>query len=189
MPIPFSSYSQIEIYDKPATVPPPGGLVASHCCSHSIHKLVLLFLLPVFLLLQCLLLHLPPKSAVGSPAWASAASALVVPPIAPSVGDPLSKFLVAQQLPCFEKNGYTAWLYTFEDYAEQFKLSDEDCLHEVSCFPLGEAHVWHQDVQVSTWANWKAQAELRFAKHEPDATVNSEPERKNAGLSNPWSKF
>ncbi|KAJ9059568.1 hypothetical protein DSO57_1001108 [Entomophthora muscae] len=110
-----------------------------------------------------------PVSAVESPAQAPAASALAVPPPAPSVDKPMSKFLVAQQLPCFEENGYTAWLYTFEDYAEQFKLSDKDCLHEVSCFLLGEACVWHQDVQVATWANWKAQAELCFAEHEPDA--------------------
>ncbi|KAJ9071078.1 hypothetical protein DSO57_1000754 [Entomophthora muscae] len=99
---------------------------------------------------------------------APAASALAVPSIAPSVSGPLSKFLVAQQLPHFKENGYTAWLYTFEDYAEQFKLSDKDRLHEISRFLLGEAHIWHQDVQVFTWANWKAQAELRFAEHEPD---------------------
>ncbi|KAJ9083603.1 hypothetical protein DSO57_1033035 [Entomophthora muscae] len=97
----------------------------------------------------------PPVSAVESPARAPAASALA--------------FLVAQQLPSFKENGYTAWLYTFEDYTEHFKLSNEDCLHEVSCFLLGEARVWHQDVQVATWANWKAQAELCFTKHEPDA--------------------
>ncbi|KAJ9088028.1 hypothetical protein DSO57_1039641 [Entomophthora muscae] len=109
----------------------------------------------------------PPVSAIVSPARAPAASALAVPP--PSVGDPLSKFLVAQQLPCFKENGYTAWLYTFEDYAEQFKLSDEDRLHEVSRFLLGEARVWNRNVQVATWVNWKAQAELRFAEHEPDA--------------------
>ncbi|KAJ9048138.1 hypothetical protein DSO57_1038049 [Entomophthora muscae] len=109
-----------------------------------------------------------PATRMGTQAGAPAASTLAVPPITPSVGDPLSKFLVAQQLPHFEESGFTAWLYTFEDYAEQFKLSDEDCLHEISCFLLGEARVWHQDVWVSTWANWKAQAELRFAEHEPD---------------------
>ncbi|KAJ9053148.1 hypothetical protein DSO57_1027154 [Entomophthora muscae] len=101
----------------------------------------------------------PPKSAVDSPAWAPAASALAVPPHFPFYCNSLA----------FEENGYTAWLYTFEDYAEQFKLSDEDHLHEVSRFLLGEACVWHQDVQVSTWADWKAQAELRFDKHEPNA--------------------
>ncbi|KAJ9071683.1 hypothetical protein DSO57_1034506, partial [Entomophthora muscae] len=31
--------------------------------------------------------------------------------------------------------------------AEQFKLSDKDCLYEVSHFLLGEACIWHQDVQ------------------------------------------
>lgn len=111
----------------------------------------------------------PPIPVIDSPARAPAASALAVLSPAPSVGNPLSKFLVAQQLPCFKENGYTAWLYTFEDYAEQFKLSDKDRLHEVSCFLLGEARVLHQDVQVATWANWKAQAELHFAEHEPDA--------------------
>ncbi|KAJ9075932.1 hypothetical protein DSO57_1030920 [Entomophthora muscae] len=111
----------------------------------------------------------PPVSAVELSTWSPVAYALSVSPLAPFVGDPLYKFLVAQKLPCFEENGYTAWLYTFEDYAEQFKLSDKDHLHEVSCFLLGEACVWHQDVQVATWANLKAQDELCFAKNEPDA--------------------
>ncbi|KAJ9074789.1 hypothetical protein DSO57_1003067 [Entomophthora muscae] len=46
----------------------------------------------------------PPNLAVDSPAWAPVASTLAVPPITPSVGDSLSKYLIAQQLPCFEEN-------------------------------------------------------------------------------------
>ncbi|KAJ9063835.1 hypothetical protein DSO57_1036805 [Entomophthora muscae] len=100
----------------------------------------------------------PPVSAVETPVRAPAASALAVPPPAPSVA---TSSLRGEWVYCL--------VVTFKDYAEQFKLSDEDRLHEVSRFLLGEARVWHQDVQVASWADWKAQAKLCFAEHEPDA--------------------
>ncbi|KAJ9082000.1 hypothetical protein DSO57_1039707 [Entomophthora muscae] len=109
-------------------------------------------------------------AASSSPSVApvSSSSRPLVPSLQPG-DDPLAKFLVAQQLPRFDEAGYRAWLYTFEDYADQLQLSGKARLAEVGRFLLGEARVWHQDAQVFSWEEWKRQAELRFAKYEPDA--------------------
>ncbi|KAJ9060682.1 hypothetical protein DSO57_1038503 [Entomophthora muscae] len=71
---------------------------------------------------------------------------------------PPSQLVPSQSVGFFKGDGFCSWLCSFEDYCDQFALTEPERLKEVESLLCDEARTWHQDMPFKSWEEWKVKA-------------------------------
>ncbi|KAJ9069073.1 hypothetical protein DSO57_1022210 [Entomophthora muscae] len=61
------------------------------------------------------------------------------------------KFWISQYVVFFKGDGVCSWICSFEDYCDQFALTEPGHLKEVASLLHDEARTWHQDMPIKSW--------------------------------------